>query len=117
VGEIAAIAMTDEGHAGKIYRATGPESLRPADRVAMLGAALGRNLTFIGQSDDDARATMLKTMPSDMVQAFFGFFAEGKVDETTVLPTVETVTGRPALRFSDWVAANASSFPQASSAK
>jgi uncharacterized protein YbjT (DUF2867 family) len=111
VGEIASIAMTEAGHAGKIYRATGPESLRPIDRVAILGDVLGRRLTFVGQSDEDARAAMLKTMPNDMVQAFFGFFAEGKVDETTVLPTVREVTGHSASRFAEWAFANASQFP------
>lgn len=49
-------------------------------------------------------------MPSEYVDAFFEFFVDGIVDETTVHPTVPAVLGRPARSFADRVAANAAAF-------
>ena len=53
---------------------------------------------------------MLAQMPEEYVNAFFGFYSEGKLDEATVFPTVEQVTGRPPRTFADWAAANAARF-------
>jgi hypothetical protein len=42
---------------------------------------------------------MSATMPPEYVDAFFKFFVEGAIDETTVLPTVAELTGRPPRTF------------------
>ena len=42
---------------------------------------------------------MSRTMPAEYVDAFMSFFADGTLDESTVLPTVQEVTGRPARTF------------------
>jgi len=49
-------------------------------------------------------------MPAEYVDAFFQFYADGTLDETTVLPTVTEVTGRPPRTFRQWVAAHAGQF-------
>jgi len=38
------------------------------------------------------------------------FFADGKLDESAVLPTVEDVTGRPPRSFEQWARAHADAF-------
>ncbi|MFL5836948.1 MAG: hypothetical protein ACJ76K_10250 [Solirubrobacteraceae bacterium] len=38
---------------------------------------------------------MSKAMPPEYVDAFMAFFAEGTLDLSEVLPTVDEVTGRP----------------------
>ena len=53
---------------------------------------------------------MSASMPELYVDAFFEFFADGIVDQTTVLPTVEEVTGRPAGTFRAWAEAHAAAF-------
>ena len=53
---------------------------------------------------------MLASMPSEYVDAFFQFYSGGTLDETTVLPTVAEITGRPAGTFQQWVAAHADRF-------
>src|SRR3954470_807806 len=41
--DIAAVAaLTTDAHAGRVYRLSGPEALRPAEQVATLARALGR---------------------------------------------------------------------------
>jgi uncharacterized protein YbjT (DUF2867 family) len=110
LGAVAAAALTSDAHEGRAYRLSGPEALRPADQVAILAEATGRDLRFEAQSDADARAEMEAAMPVEYVDAFFSFFADGTVDETTVLPTVAEVLGREPRTFASWAAAHADAF-------
>ena len=110
IGAVAAAALTSDAHASRAYRLSGPESLLPADRVATLARVLDRELRFEGQSDEEARAEMSDSMPPEYVDAFFRFFADGEIDESQVLPTVEEVTGRPPRRFEQWARAHADSY-------
>ena len=110
IGTVAALALTSSAHEGHAYRLSGPESLLPADRVAILAEVLGRDLRFEGQSDDEARAEMESTMPPEYVDAFLRFFAAGELDESQGLPTVEEVTGTPPRSFAQWAAAHADAF-------
>jgi uncharacterized protein YbjT (DUF2867 family) len=110
IAEVAMIALTTDRHEGRSYRVSGPESLLPAEQVAIVGAATGRDLRFEAQSDEEARAEMTASMPAEYVDAFFSFFVDGTVDESTVLPTVQEVLGRPPRRFEDWAFAHAGAF-------
>ena len=110
IGAVAATALTEAGHAGNSYRLSGPEALLPETQVAVLAAALGRPLAFEAQPDDEARAQMLEELPAEYVDAFFAFFSEGTLDETTVWPTVPDILGRPAGTFAAWARANADRF-------
>ena len=102
VGAVAAAALTDAEHAGRSYRLSGPEALLPEEQVAILGEALGRSLSFEAQPDDAARAEMSEQMPAAYVDAFFAFFREGTLDETSVWPTVQDVLSRPAGISEGW---------------
>ena len=53
---------------------------------------------------------MLAAMPEPYVDAFFAFFVDGTVDETTVHPTVEEVLGRPPRTFRAWAEEHAGAF-------
>jgi uncharacterized protein YbjT (DUF2867 family) len=110
IAAVAAEALTEDGHAGRSYRLSGPESLLPAERLAILGRALGRELRFEAQPDDEARAEMSAAMPPEYVDAFFAFFVDGTLDESTVLPTVEEVLGRPPRTFAAWAEEHAGAF-------
>jgi len=110
IAAVAAAALTSDAHEGRAYRVSGPESLLPADRVAILAEVLDRELRFEGQPDEEARAEMSEAMPPEYVDAFFRFFADGEVDESQVLPTVKDVTGRPPRTFEQWARAHAEDF-------
>jgi hypothetical protein len=75
--------------------------------VALVADVLGRQLRFEAQSDDEARAEMSGTMPPEYVDAFMRFFAEGALDESEVLPTVEGILGRPPRTFARWAKVHA----------
>ena len=107
IGAVAAIALTEDGHGGVTYELTGPEPLRPADQVETIARVAGLDLRFEAQPDDEARAEMTAAMPIEYVEATFSFYADGNLDESQVLPTVERVTGRPPRSFAAWAAANA----------
>jgi uncharacterized protein YbjT (DUF2867 family) len=107
LGAVAAAALTSDAHEGQALRLSGPESLRPADQVAVVGGVLGRELRFEAMTDDEARAEMSENMPAEYVDAFMSFFVEGTIDESEVLPTVEQVLGRPPGTYERWVRANA----------
>jgi uncharacterized protein YbjT (DUF2867 family) len=110
VGAVAARALTTADHEERTYRLSGPEALRPAEQVAILARYVGRDLRFEAQSDEQARAEMEEQMPKEYVDAFFDFFSAGTVDETTVHPTVEEVTGRKPSTFEQWAEAHAAAF-------
>jgi uncharacterized protein YbjT (DUF2867 family) len=110
LGAVAAAALTEPGHQGRAYRLSGPQSLRPAEQVAIVGRALGRELRFEAQSDEEARAEMSRSMPPEYVEAFMRFFAEGDVDESAVLPTVAELTGRQPRSFERWASAHSEDF-------
>jgi uncharacterized protein YbjT (DUF2867 family) len=110
IAAVVAAALTTDRHEGTSYRVSGPESLLPGEQVAILAKVLGRDLRFEAQSDEEAHAEMSASMPAEYVAAFFSFFVDGTIDESTVLPTVEEVLGRPPRRFEDWARAHAGAF-------
>jgi uncharacterized protein YbjT (DUF2867 family) len=110
IAAVASAALTSDRHEGRTYRLSGPESLLPAEQVAILARALDRDLRFEAQSDEEARAEMSASMPAEYVDAFFSFFVDGTIDESTVLPTFEEVLGRAPRRFEDWAREHAHAF-------
>ena len=107
---VAARALLDTGHEGRSYLVSGPQALLPAERVRILGAALGRDLHLEAQSDDEARAQMTAQMPVEYVDAFFDFYVDGSLDESQVQPTVQEVLGRDPRTFEQWAAAHVDAF-------
>jgi uncharacterized protein YbjT (DUF2867 family) len=110
VAAVAARALVSADLEGRSLRLSGPEALRPADRVRILATALGRDLQFEAVPNDAARKEMTESMPVEYVDAFFSFFVNGTIDETTVQPTVHEVLGREARSFADWVATHQERF-------
>src|SRR5215467_12406491 len=47
IAAVAAAALTQSGHDGKIYDITGPESLTHAEMASQLSEAVGRPITFV----------------------------------------------------------------------
>lgn len=110
IAAVAAKALVSAEHEGREYSVTGPEALRPGQRVQILAEVLGREIRYEAQSDEEARAQMLTRMPRQYVDAFFSFYSDGKLDEATLFPTVLEVTGRPPRTFAQWIQANAGRF-------
>ncbi|MFF0016638.1 NAD(P)H-binding protein [Streptomyces sp. NPDC005374] len=110
IARAALAALLSDDHADRVLELTGPQALLPADRVRILGEVLGRDLRTVGLSHDEARTELEAQMPKPYVDAFFGFFVDGTLDESVVLPTVEQVTGRPPRTFAQWARAHTDAF-------
>jgi uncharacterized protein YbjT (DUF2867 family) len=110
LGAVAATALLDAGQEGRTYVLSGPEALRPADRLRILGATLERDLRLEAQSDADAREQMSAQMPIEYVDAFFDFYVDGSLDESEVQPTVREILEREPRTFAQWARAHADAF-------
>ena len=112
IAAVAVRALTSEGLEGNAYPLTGPEALSMSEQVKILGDAIGRPLEYVPITDESARKGMEHTgMPAFLIDAllpFAAFIRSGKAAH--VFHTVEEVTGRPPLRFSDWTKENAAAF-------
>jgi uncharacterized protein YbjT (DUF2867 family) len=110
IAAVAAHALVADSQHGRIYDLTGPESLLPADQVAVLAKVLGRNLRSHGLTNAQARDEMSRTMPVEYVDAFFNFYVDRTLDESRVRPTVREVTGREPRTFEQWARTHAHQF-------
>jgi uncharacterized protein YbjT (DUF2867 family) len=52
VADVATAALTEDGHAGRIYELTGPRLLTFADAAAEIAAATGREITYLPVTED-----------------------------------------------------------------
>ncbi|MGW0702205.1 SDR family oxidoreductase [Streptomyces sp. NPDC002867] len=112
-GDIAAVArtaLTRDGHAGAAYALTGPRAITPVEQVAAIGEAIGRPLRHEEISPAAAAQQMAAHMPAEIVAATLEFLGSPTTEETQALPTVETVTGKPARTFAEWARDNADAF-------
>jgi uncharacterized protein YbjT (DUF2867 family) len=110
IAAVAALALTQPNHQGASYRLTGPEAILPADRVRILAQVLDRDIRLEPLSDEQARVEMSRDTPSEYVDAFFSFFADGTYDDSLVQPTVQQLLGRPPRSFEQWARAHANAF-------
>jgi uncharacterized protein YbjT (DUF2867 family) len=111
--DIAAVArtvLTSDGHRSHSYSLSGPAAIAPADQIRILAAVLDRDVRFEALSDSEARIELGKSLPPNMVEAFFRFFAEGEFDDSQILATVQDITGHPPLSFEQWARAHSAEF-------
>jgi uncharacterized protein YbjT (DUF2867 family) len=110
IGVVAARALTEQEHAGRTYRLTGPQALRPGERLAILSGVLGRDLRLVPLPDDQARQQMSATTPSPIVNAFFEFSRGGTYLDDQVTDVTAGLLSRTPRTFYDWAHAHANEF-------
>ncbi|MBF6300733.1 NmrA family NAD(P)-binding protein [Nocardia amamiensis] len=104
LGAVAATALTEDGHAGRAYNLNGPQALTASERVAMVAAALGRDLAFerIGYEQAVERLQQTGVSRAD-AEYVVGWYADPPEAARTPDGTVERILGRPARTFAEWV--------------
>ena len=99
--EVAVKVLTEEGHEGKAYTLTGPESISLHDVATGLSKAIGKQVNYANVPLEAARQGMVGMgLPEWVADAFGEYmtaFSEGYGDFTT--PDVENVTGHPARSY------------------
>jgi uncharacterized protein YbjT (DUF2867 family) len=111
IGAVAAAVLIQGGQAGKTLTITGPEVLTPRAMTRALGATLGRDISFVELTEEQAREQWrAEGYPNEVIEFFV--WAHGNTPEVgyTVVPTVEHVTGRPARTFAQWAAEHIDAF-------
>jgi uncharacterized protein YbjT (DUF2867 family) len=102
---VGTVLLTQDGHDGRTYALTGPAELTCADKLAIIGDALGRALKF-EEYHDPEQAIAIRERP-DEVSGSLGLCY---LESPGVLGTVEELTGRPARGYEQWVAENVDRF-------
>ncbi|MEV0228731.1 NAD(P)H-binding protein [Nonomuraea sp. NPDC050786] len=110
IAAVAARTLLDDGHAGKAYALTGPASLTTAERVRILGEALGRDLHLEELSPEQAREQMITQTPAAVVDSILTLFASFVGRPADVSPAVRELTGSAPHTYADWAARNAAAF-------
>jgi uncharacterized protein YbjT (DUF2867 family) len=109
VAAVAARILVDGGHHGRSYELSGPESLSRRERVAQIGAALGRRLDY-ADLPRDAAIKQLALVMGEHAEWYVDGLAAMAGHPGRAVPTVRDLTGRPATTFAQWARRNADLF-------
>ena len=111
IATVAALALTEEGHAGKAYPLTGPEVITVPEQVAAIAAAIGKEVRYEAEGPEGARERMRALgIEEHAIDYVLDWRANPPEFARTVSRTVEAVTGRPARTFADWARDHADAF-------
>src|SRR3954471_7359506 len=110
VGEVAARALYQDGHAGGDYVLTGPESLSQAEQVSIIGDVLGRPVTFEELTPDEFRRETQGSWPGSVVDMLLDAWGATLGRPAYVTSTVSDILGRAPRSFRQSVADNAAAF-------
>ncbi|WP_330251672.1 NAD(P)H-binding protein [Nocardia sp. NBC_00565] len=98
----AVTALTEPGHAGKIYPLTGPESLSQRAMVDAIAAAIGAPIELVELTYEQAAEFMFKPV--------LDMWATLGTTPAHIGPTAESVTGRAPRTYTQWAADHANDF-------
>jgi len=112
VANVAAVALSTDGHEGQTHVLTGPKAIT-FERVAeKLSAATGRSIRFVAVPDDAARQALVEAgitgVVAGQIVAVFGILRQGAQEKTT--DAVRALTGREPRTFARFAGEHASLF-------
>jgi uncharacterized protein YbjT (DUF2867 family) len=103
IAAAALLALTTSGHEGKVYELVG-EALTGAEMARDLSSVLGKPITFVDASEEEARAELLRSgLPApiaDKILYYFGTLREGRWYET---PTLRALLARAPRTYRAWL--------------
>ncbi|MEU6058816.1 NAD(P)H-binding protein [Streptomyces sp. NPDC047097] len=106
LAEVAAVALTEDGHTGRTYVLSGARALSFADAVAEIARASGRPLRFVPVDEAAYRADLAAAgfpeADTELLAALFRHIREERGAEVT--DGVQQALGRPPRDFSEYVA-------------
>ncbi|MEV6350691.1 NAD(P)H-binding protein [Actinoplanes sp. NPDC051851] len=110
IAAVAAAVLLSDDHAGASLPLTGPAALSRREKVAELGAGLGRDLRYVELTGEAARARFTESMGpyGDWYLANLASMAAHPPQQ--VVSTVGDLLGRPATGYREWAAAHADLF-------
>ncbi|RSN66142.1 NmrA family transcriptional regulator [Amycolatopsis sp. WAC 04182] len=111
IAEVAAQALLGGLPAESVYTLTGPGPVDQHEKVRLIGAAVGRPLSFQELPPEQVRQGMLaQGLPEEVPARLLGSLADYSERPGPTTTTVEELLGRPALTFAGWARDNAAAF-------
>jgi uncharacterized protein YbjT (DUF2867 family) len=109
---VAASALTQPGHNGKVYELTGPQLFTIGEMVQVISKVLGKPIQYMDIPPIAAKLFMLKTgMDKSLVNALMEMLGSLRRDEGAIVTdTVEHVTGHLPGTFEAWCRQNIEAF-------
>jgi uncharacterized protein YbjT (DUF2867 family) len=111
IADIAALALTEDGHAGQLYEVTGPRLLTFADAIGEIAKATGREIRYVPVSGDEYASALLEHgVPADFADPLVNLITtvlDGR--NSRVTDGVGRVLGREPRDFSDYARDTAAS--------
>ncbi|MEH0531922.1 Uncharacterized conserved protein YbjT, contains NAD(P)-binding and DUF2867 domains [Streptomyces sp. 1222.2] len=103
IAAVAALALTHPQHRGQTYLLTGEQPLSQPEKVAALGTALERTLSFDEAAPDEIRRGMLAaSLPEEVPDRLLGSLADYAREAGPTTDTVRLLLGRPARTYATW---------------
>lgn len=113
IAAVAAAVLNEAGHEGQRYVLTGPEAISYDDIAEVLGRVLGREVTHVAETDDEAwirlRRRGLAPWAAAAQIALYGYQRHGG-STARVSDSVEGLTGKAARGFERFARDHADSF-------
>jgi uncharacterized protein YbjT (DUF2867 family) len=109
IADVAAAALTQEGHHGEAYVLTGPRAISFGEAAHLIGEATGRTIRHVNISPEDfTDAQIADGVPADVAEQMTGLYTairDGKAAD--VVDGVQCALGRGPRTFEDYVSAAA----------
>lgn len=103
LAEIAALALTEDGHVGRHHDITGPQVVTGEQQVAAIATAIGRPLRLESLSRDDAVDRLSGSgFPRATVEQMVDAWSRMIDDPEPPTPDFHAVTGHPGTPFAQW---------------
>ena len=104
IAEVAAVALTEDGHAGRLYELTGPRALTFAEAVAEIGRATGRPIRLTTVSIEEHLASLAESRVPDDVAGLIAYLFTEVLDGRNVATAdgVQRALGREPRDFRDY---------------
>jgi uncharacterized protein YbjT (DUF2867 family) len=111
IAAVCVAALLHDGHSGKRYQVTGPESLTQREQAAAIAAGAGREIEFVEVDHEEAVRELLRAgITRDAAEFLVGAFRDYGAQPHAITSTVEEVTGRPARTVARWAADHSADF-------
>lgn len=105
IAAVAAVALTETGHENKTYNITGEETLTHYQLAELFSTVLNKKVTFIDVSPDQMKGALQAAgFPQWQLEGLIEDYAHyARGEAAAIYTTVKTVTGTPAIKFSQFV--------------
>jgi len=109
IAEVAATALTEDGHNGQVYVLTGPRAISFGEAADLIAKATGRTIRHIDVDPEVyIEQQVAEGIPRDVARMLTGVFTVIRNDQDAALADgVERALGRPPRPFEDYVAEGA----------